>query len=55
MGAETGRVCNMHHGETECIHSIGKKSEGKRPLERLRHRRVDNNEKHLRETGCGRM
>jgi hypothetical protein len=52
MGAETGRACNMYRGENECIHSVGRKSEGKRPLERPRYRRMDNTEMDLREIGC---
>jgi hypothetical protein len=48
-----GGVCttSTNGGEKECIYDFGGKSEGKRPLEILRHRWEDNIKMNLREIG----
>jgi hypothetical protein len=48
-----GVACSTY-GESIGICSVlVEKPEGKRPLERPRHRREDNNEMHLKEVGVG--
>jgi hypothetical protein len=46
-----GRACSTNGREQECIYDIGGKAAGKRPLERLRLRWVDNIKMDLREIG----
>jgi hypothetical protein len=50
-----GRACSTNGGDEECIRILVQKPEGKRPLERPRHRWVDNIKMDLREIGCDGM
>jgi hypothetical protein len=47
-----GRACNMNGDKRNAYRILVGKPEGKRLLERLRHRWVDNIKMNLREIGC---
>jgi hypothetical protein len=34
-------ICSMHHQDEKCLQNFDQKTEGKRPFERLKHRRED--------------
>jgi hypothetical protein len=50
-----GRVCSPHGDEKDCIQVLIGKSEGKRPLGRIKHRWEGNIKTDFREIGWGGM
>jgi hypothetical protein len=47
-----GMACSMHGGDEKCMKNFVEKPEGKRPLQRPRHRWEDNIKLGLMEVGC---
>ena len=50
-----GGTCSTYGGEERCIQLLVGKPEGKRPIERPRHRWEDNIKIDIQEVGCGGM